>query len=263
MGPTRQSGPREWEIAPWGTACRCGRKPTHLQWRDEHSCLFIDSLGQHRNFALHLPLGFDIAQTPSDAQEAARWPLLVYMHGAGGGTFFTHSKKSLKSIGMQYAAKTFVVMTPRCEWTWRDSPSEWVVELIHALRALEWIDYRRLYLTGCSMGGMGVWELAAQKPKLFAAISPVAAHHKEEMTPLIAHRLRSLPIYAVHDNTDGTCIIAPEKALWQLLRDEGHRDLHTLVTSDVDHCKIHEHAYCITADLYHWFLQRSCKSLSF
>ena len=81
---------RLWDL---GKALSAGRKPTHLQWRDEHSCLFIDSLGQHRNFALHLPLGFDIAQTPSDAQEAARWPLLVYMHGAGGGTFFTHSKK--------------------------------------------------------------------------------------------------------------------------------------------------------------------------
>jgi len=243
---------RLWDL---GKALSAGRKPTHLQWRDEHRCVFIDGSGQHRRFDLHLPLNFELQF--SHGQEATAWPLLVYMHGAGGGTFFTHSKKSLKFTGMQYAARTFVVVTPRCEWTWKGSPSEWVIELIGAWRALEWIDYRRLYLTGCSMGGMGVWELAMQKPELFAAISPVAAHHKKEMTPLIAHRLRSLPIYAVHDSTDGTCPFPPEQELWQLLRDKGNRDVHELVTSGVDHCKIHEHAYCNTADLYHCFLQHT------
>lgn len=61
--------------------------------------------------------------------------------------------------------------------------------------ALEWIDYRRLYPKGCAMGGMAMWELAAQYPDLFTAIGPVAAHHKKELAQVI---VRSLPIYGVH-----------------------------------------------------------------
>ena len=159
------------------------------------------------------------------AQMVDKWPLLVYMHGTGGGTFFTHSKKSLKTPGMQFAAKTFVVVTPRCEWTWRDKPGQWVLELVQALRALEWLDHKRVYLTGCSMGGMSAWELGALRPDLFAAVAPVAAHHKKEKAPWIAQRLASTPLYAVHDTTDGTCpMVGGEDTLWDLIRDGGHSD---------------------------------------
>jgi predicted peptidase len=222
----------------------------------------FDSQGYHRNFMLHLPLGFDSAQPPLDGQEATRWPVLIYLHGAGGGTFFTHSKKSLKSVGMQFAARTFVVMTPRCEWSWQETPSEWVVELIQAFRAHDWIDYRRMYLTGCSMGGMGVWELGARRPELFAAISPVAAHHKTENTPRIAQQLMATPIYAVHDTTDATCPLAPEEALWKLFEESGHHDFRTLRTTGVEHCKIHEQAYCVDEHLYRWFLERRTPLMS-
>ena len=231
-------------LSPAGRGC-------HLRWRDEQSKIFIDSKGEHRSYVLHLPSGFDT----TEFELVARWPLLVYMHGAGGGTFFTHSKKSLRTVGMQRAARSFVVITPRCEWTWRDKPSDWILELIQAFKALEWIDYGRIYLTGCSMGGMGVWELGARRPDLFAAISPVAAHHQRERTHWLAQRLLSTPVYAFHDDHDGTCPIAPEKVLWQLLQESGHQNFCSLVTTGVDHCKVHEQAYCNSEDLYNWFLE--------
>lgn len=241
----------------WDIGIAIVRKSTALQWRDEQSCLFVDSQGHHRHYSLHLPLGFDLLKPSSSGEEVMKWPLLVYMHGTGGGTFFTHSKKSLKTPGMQFAARTFIVITPRCEWTWRDSPSQWVMELIQAFRVLECLDHRRIYLTGLSMGGMGAWEVAAQRPELFAALSPVAAHHKKENEVGIAQRLSRTPVFAVHDGTDETCPIGPEARLWDLIQDNGNTDLQTLLTSGVDHCKIHEHAYCISEDLYHWFLKRS------
>lgn len=234
------------------------RKPSALQWRDEDTCLFIDGEGQHRQYKLHMPQDFIPSRVPMDVEggDTVRWPLLVYLHGTGGGTFFTHSKKSIKMPGMQFAARHFVVVSPRCEWSWRDIPSGWVIELIQALQGLEWLDNRRTYLTGCSMGGMGAWEVASQRPELFAAVSPVAAHHKADRTPLIAQRLNSTPVYAVHDDTDDTCPIKPQEGLWDLLRSNGHRDFTPVILHGVDHCKIHEHAYCHNEDLYHWFLER-------
>ena len=93
-----------WEL---GAAISNGRK-TYLQWRDEHSLLFIDSKSQHCRYDLHLPIGFDPTPFQSDNHEQGkRYPLLVYMHGAGGGTLFTHSKKSLRTPGMHFAAENF------------------------------------------------------------------------------------------------------------------------------------------------------------
>ena len=246
---------RLWDVGAAISRELRSRRQVALQWRDEHPCIFVDSKGSHRRFSLHLPIGFNPGGVSPDGQIVSACPLLIYMHGTGGGTFFTHSKKSLGTVGMRYAAKNFVVVSPRCEWTWRESPREWVIELIEAFRALDWLSHSRMYLTGCSMGGMSAWELGAARPDLFAAIAPVAAHHKQDKTSWIAQRLSATPLYIVHDTSDGTCPMAPEQRLWQLIQSSGNAYFKKKLTTGVDHCKLHEHAYCLTEDLYHWFLQ--------
>merc|ERR1712060_170957 len=75
----------------------------YLQWRTEQCCLFIDSNGYHKKFWLHMPCQFDVLQKNQE-DSIKEWPLLIYMHGAGGTSFLTQSKKSVKSVGLQYAA---------------------------------------------------------------------------------------------------------------------------------------------------------------
>merc|ERR1719401_1997718 len=100
------------------------------------------------------------------------------MHGNGGGSFFTSTsrKKAKVAVGFLEGACKFVVVTPLADWTWKQEPRPWVTELVGALRALRWVDHRRVYLTGSSMGGMGTWELGAARPEFFAAVAPVAAY---------------------------------------------------------------------------------------
>ena len=50
-------------------------------------------------------------------------------------------------------------MSPQCDWDWKSSPKPWVNELVAALRAASFVDHKGVYLTECSMGGMGVWEV--------------------------------------------------------------------------------------------------------
>jgi len=233
-----------------------------LQWRGEQICTFIDRTSRRRTYALHLPIGFNPTPRPTESippREVRKWPLIVYLHGTGGGTFFTYSKKSLNSSGMRCAGHQFVVVSPRCEWTWRDTPNGWIAELVQALRVLDWIDHQRVYLTGCSMGGMGAWEVGAQSPELFAAVCPVAAHHKNERTALIAHALKSTPVYVVHADTDDTCPMSQEESLWRLL-EENSQDFTKAILHNVDHCSIHEHAFCFNEEVYRWFLQRTLPS---
>merc|ERR1719265_3124156 len=94
--------------------------------------------------------------------------------------------------GLRFAAAEFVVIAPECAWSWTQVPHGWVSELVETFRACQWIDSNRIYLTGCSMGGMGTWMIGAQRPDLFAAVAPVASYHKSEYREFIAHRLASM-----------------------------------------------------------------------
>lgn len=229
----------------------------HLQWRQEQHCLFIDESGMHRFYHMHLPIGFNLRSTETDAAGnimPKRWPLLVYLHGHGGGTFFTISKRSLKLAGMQFAAERFVVVSPACEWGWRESPSPWIVELVKELKAVEWIDERQTYLTGCSMGGMGTWELAAAHPKLFAAVAPVAAHHKQEREAFIAYQLQDKHVLVIHSDCDDTCPRSKEQPLWDMFN--GSENFQKEILRGVDHCSVQEEAYASTRVLYTFLLDR-------
>ena len=158
---------------------------------------------------------------------------------------------------MQFAASYFVVVSPLCEWQWTDFPSNWVIELIEALRALDWIDYKRIYLTGYSMGGMGVWELGARNSELFAAVAPVAAHHKTGREEFIAKRLMLTPIHAFHDLKDCTCRMKEEEALWKKLAALGHKDFQMCSCVGYGHPLVPHAAYCSNEFLYRWLLERS------
>lgn len=228
-----------------------------LQWRYEQECTFVGSDGHHHQFRLHLPLEFEATNREPGGSAAARaWPLIVYLHGNGGGSFLISSKRALRTVGLQFAASRFVVVSPVCDWGWREIPRQWVTELVTELRAAGWIDHRRVYLTGCSMGGMSTWELGAARPDLYAAIAPVAAHHQADRTEHIASRLRDMPVLAAHSNADGTCPLQAEEPLWFQLAQRGNRKLHVSIGS-FDHISMFDRSYCESTVLYEWLLMSS------
>mmetsp|Transcript_28894 Transcript_28894/g.76348 ORF Transcript_28894/g.76348 Transcript_28894/m.76348 type:complete len:582 (+) Transcript_28894:109-1854(+) len=240
----------------WESSFRLDHNCSYLQWRKEQTCLFIDSSRQHHKFSLSLPLSFATYQQEATSEnEVSAWPMIVYLHGTGGSGFFCHSRKSLKSVGLQYAASKFVVVSPHCEWNWRETPLPWVTEMVKELRAAAWCDVNRIYLTGCSMGGMSTWELGAASPELYAAIAPVAGHHKPERGPFLAERLAQTPVCVVHSSADETCPIRIENPLWEGLKNLGNRRIEVHVSSTIDHCSMYERTYCDTCTIYDWLLR--------
>ena len=224
-----------------------------LQWKKEQTCLFIDATGNQQQFSIHLPLGFAGKSVESQSQSIRQWPLLLYLHGSCRKTFFGHSKKAIRSNGQKYAAQNFVVVSPHCNWNWREQPKNWVIDLVLELRAASWIDPRRIYVTGCSMGGMGTWEIGATRPDLFAAVAPVAAHHHIERRENIAGQLCRTPIFVAHYFHDTCCPTKDEEPLWCLL--EYSNPLFQLnMAYDSDHCSIFDHAYCDSINLFEWLL---------
>lgn len=223
--------------------------------RKEQNCIFIDSKGLHQKFCLHLPLDLEHLLDCRQASDVKSWPLLLYLHGSGGGSFFTHGKKHINSVGLHFVAERFVVLSPICNWNWKEEPKPWVMELLNSFRAAHWVDNDRIYLTGCSMGGMSTWEVAAGAPDVFAAIAPVAAHHKKDRTQHIGRQLHNVPVLAIASMNDETCPISAEEQLWKHLVDCGNQKLSVGVARNVDHCSMNRTAYCDDTVLYRWLLK--------
>jgi len=145
-------------------------------------------------YLLTLPQGY--ASDP-----VKKWPLLVFLHGAGErGDDLELLKKHgpLKMIG---AGKTFeaIVVAPQVPLNSRWDPHG-VKGLVDDIRQHYRVDDSRLYLTGISMGGFGTWETLVEYPKVFAAAVPICGG--PGIGVLKFDQIRTLPIWAFHGEAD-------------------------------------------------------------
>ena len=145
-------------------------------------------------------------------------PLLIYLHGAGGG------RPPLTRLGMQvnalrrgiekYGKGPCFVVVPQClqktksgkKSTWE--PADLNLLLDDLLEKLP-IDPRRVYLTGNSMGGYGCWAWGGHNPERFAAIAPVVGGvgpgGPKDISPDLkkwANNLAKVPVYAFAGGKD-------------------------------------------------------------
>jgi len=191
-------------------------KRQYFEWKHESKCVFTCSKGFQHVFDIFFPPEFrawlDAMEQASELSRRA-WPMLMALHGSGGGSHMGNTRKSIRSIGLQHCAKKFVVISPCCEWTWSQVPDQWIDDLFLYLRGAFWVDPERTYITGHSMGGMGTWEVGARLSNVVAAIAPVAAHHQPERRKHLVPPLLNTPVLAVHSMSDTTCPLQPEEAL--------------------------------------------------
>jgi predicted peptidase len=131
-------------------------------------------------YLLALPRGYD--------QGEDRWPLLVFLHGAGEsgdslGKVKAHGPPKLIAAGDR--AFPCIVVSPQSPGRgWNpDVLAALVDELCREYR----VDEDRIWLTGLSMGGFGTWALAAANPDRFAAIKAKGGEPKFTVYPEAGH----------------------------------------------------------------------------
>lgn len=160
---------------------------------------------------LYLPPGYD-------AEPRRRWPLLFFLHGSGergddlaavkanGPPKFIESRPDLPLI----------VVSPQAP-----ADGAWDPHLLHALLArLQTtlnVDTDRVTATGLSMGGIGVWAWAIEYPDDLAAIAPVCGVGDEDRMA----RIRHLPVWAFHGETDAVVPFELERRAIAALREAG------------------------------------------
>ena len=162
---------------------------------------------------------------PNNFDKNNKYPLFLFLHGAGergddNKKQLIHGSKLFKDKIDQYPA---IVVIPQCPSNdyWANvnreetpnglkfeffddrpyNPSlKAVVSLIDSLLAEKFIDDKRFYISGLSMGGMGVWELLRKIPDKIAAAAPICGGG----SPKAASKMINIPIWALHGIKDTT-----------------------------------------------------------
>lgn len=178
--------------------------------------------GEYKDEVFHYRL-----MKPAKLEEGQKYPLVVFLHGAGERG--TDNEKQLLYFPQQMQQAEFrekypcFLLAPQCregkrwvEVDWSDPEStpmaekpgdqlQVVINLIEKTLKEEAVDPSRVYLTGLSMGGYGSWELAARHPEWFAAVAPICGGADEQQ----AKKLAALPVWAFHGADDRA--VQPER----------------------------------------------------
>ena len=145
---------------------------------------------------------------PLDFDSAKSYPIVVFLHGAfEKGT----DNKAQLNIGARFFLRDenrqnfpSLVIFPQCpendSWAYFDTridsatglakewdfpfpkkattPTALLKKLLDSLSALHFIDHKRIYIGGLSQGGMGVFDIVARYPEMFAAAFPICGAGK-------------------------------------------------------------------------------------
>lgn len=155
-----------------------------------------------------------------DADPARRWPLVLFLHGAGerGSELdlaATHGPPRSANDGREFP---FILVVPQCA-----ESSQWVTELTVLARMLDEVaaayrvDVDRVSVTGLSMGGFGAWSLAVRYPQRFAAIAPICGGLWNQS----AAPIRDLPVWTFHGDADDVVPITMTEQIVGELRSLG------------------------------------------
>lgn len=211
------------------------------------------------DYLLHLPEGY--GQDPD-----RQWPLIIFLHGAGGGE---NDSKFVMSYGLpevlykgeQLDNFSFVVVSPQAfpnvPW-WEGDTLAILNALLDEVINTYQIDPARIYLTGLSMGGYGSWFLATAYPDRFAAMASVSGSgYRTLLTPEpeMICRLQNVPVWAIHGAEDLVSDPLANKMVVSTLAECGGEVEWTLYP-DAGHSDTYERAYRDPA-LYDWMLEHS------
>lgn len=160
----------------------------------------------------YLPLGYNARDT------ATKYPLIVYIHGAGdyGNGTPTDMKLVLRSgpvrdislgqfpdsFAVGGKSYRFVIVTPQ----FMIQPTVGQIDsVINFAIATYHVDISRIYLTGLSMGGAMTWEYAGAKvanANRLAAILPICGYALPDSLRGRVIAASNLPVWATHNNLD-------------------------------------------------------------
>jgi predicted peptidase len=158
--------------------------------------------GQDYGFQLFVPANLAAQQ---------KLPVIVFLHGIGqrGTSGIVPTEGAAGALVRHYMEQVpAIIVLPQClpGSYWSDPlMSQMVMKALEQTIGEFKADPARVYLTGVSMGGYGVWHLAAEHPRKFAALVAICGgsplKNGERFSP-IARKLGKTPTWVFHGAND-------------------------------------------------------------
>lgn len=175
--------------------------------------------GMPHRYVVYLPESWNAHQ---------RWPVILFLHGSGerGSEGMDETQIGLpQAIRLHPERWPFIVVMPQVpfghhHWTDPDMMGMAMNALNVEMKEFHG-DPDRVYLTGLSLGGYGVWEIARDFPHRFAALVPVAGgvfwsyepsrwHLIDTLPAEYAHAIGRTPVWIFHGANDP--VVSPRQS---------------------------------------------------
>jgi predicted peptidase len=138
-------------------------------------------------------------------------PLIVFLHGIGqrGAGGFVPTDGAAGALVRHYLEQVpAIILLPQCRpgqyWTAPVMDEMIMAALAQTVKEFD-AESHRIYLTGVSMGGYGVWHLASHHPGKFAALVPICGGsplRSGDRFSEIAQKVGMTPTWVFHGSED-------------------------------------------------------------
>lgn len=141
---------------------------------------------------------------PPPAADPSPRPLILFLHGAGesGTDNVAQVNGNMDNLLAEAKRREAFLYAPQTNIGWAGSTIlTRTMTMIDRAIAEQQVDPNRIYVTGLSMGGGGVWNMITRYPDRFAAAVPIAP---VTPSPFVAAGLVGQPIWDFHARNDST-----------------------------------------------------------
>jgi predicted peptidase len=163
---------------------------------------------------------------PPQPESEMKLPLIIFLHGIGqrGAGGFVPTTGAGGALARHYFGQVpAIVLLPQCrlESYWSDPIMEEMVmrEIAEAVEEFG-ADERRIYLTGVSMGGYGVWYLASRHAGKFAALVSICGGSpftKGDRFDSIVRNVGKTPAWLFHGADDKVVEVSESRQIVEAL----------------------------------------------
>ncbi|NOY83963.1 MAG: prolyl oligopeptidase family serine peptidase [Nitrospirae bacterium] len=165
----------------------------------------IEVAGFKMSYAMHVPPNYDVKKS---------YPLIVCLHGAGfvGDSYIDRWQSRLGS--------DVILVCPTIQggaW-WSPQGENLVLDVMDAVSSEYHVDPEKVFLTGMSNGGIGVYLVGMFHADRFAAIAPMAGGIPNEIFPFLKN-FSATGIYIIHGAHDQVMPVRLSQELSAYLED--------------------------------------------
>ncbi|MBV9123177.1 MAG: dienelactone hydrolase family protein [Planctomycetes bacterium] len=192
---------------------------------------------------------------PDQYQGTKPFPLIVFLHGSGerGTDGKKPSQVGLgRAIRKQEKTFPFLVVFPQArnpEWVADSEDGRRAMAILADVQKHYRVDRRRIYLTGFSSGGDGVFSFAVLQPEVWAAMVPVCGNGD----PRDAEEIKDIPCWYFMGSADNKAWVKNAHEMVQALEEAGGHPRYTEYKG-LGHGiwnKVYD-----TPELYQWLLKQ-------